>query len=904
MISQIPPYRATSSSSSAPAWLTISPFCGPVPDLAFWSSYLRNGGDPNRKEVQEVFGDSLVQITFQGLYYKAYNDQLREFSEFVDLLLNSGADLNEVTDECVIDVNDDEAIFSNVTCLHILYLFWKLGRWNHEQDDYLEKTFDRMINDPRMDLRATFSEEYNNCGPDWDFCGPERDAFDTNFADNISRRSLVEDATLLHYAAMSGDAQTIDKLLVRDPELIHLHCFTVSSKNLIEASHANEPIYPLIERPRELGVVDDTITGCLGHPTVVRQGRITALHLAAKAAKGDACLYLVGRGAYRGAEDEGCILPEDLLPPHSTPLDYLERAYKGWISEDGIGIGNKKFNFISLRKFKKLQSLLKFIPQIPKSLPQPYLWRHFDGYSILYDARAKVPMCVYECLTSESLKMQTKRTGLSFTQDHEIPAPNRSKATDYAKSGYQKGHGRPAANARDTAERMRETFKYSNVFVQDPTLNMGLWKKLEETVRTYVPQNGYLELFTGGLNQPTIGIDGKKRVSYEVIGGGHVAVPSHLYKVLFLRNGLRESSLAYLFPNEPPPPGKGVDSFRVSVDTIQGFSGILFSSWVNKEVGPTGFRILPTIEFEIKELGSQVETLTLYPEFQLEDGRYQPKPTDGYGACLLHALLGEERGGTYSYGKDDREARQRFSEALRFEHPSEELIAAFTKLLQELRDGGLEFMNNRQIWEKQAGYAAHLRPLFERLNGLEAARRAESEQEIERLTSFCKALPIAKRARLQAIVAQNGSLPASDEAWKAVCTERRSDLLDYFNTHQFDRPRNIERQTAIRASSQRLSEIDAEIQTVKDRFIALARTEEVQTIYRSLILDPDFWLTDNDATLIATLYDLNIHIYKRSGEGYEPALAPIHPNGSQKRVIFWETANQKGHHFLRCQRKT
>lgn len=905
MITQISPYRATSSSSSTPILPWPLPGFGDrgPPNLTFWIEYLRQGRGLHGKEIRDKFGSSLMLATFQGLYFRFYDNQLREFSEFVDLLLASGADPNEVIDKCRITVNDEETIFSNVNSLHILYLTWKLGQWNNEQDHYLEETFDRMINDPRSDLRATFSEEYNVCGPDWDSSGPD---WEDHISDKIYYRNLVEDATLLHYAAMIGDIQNIDKLLTKDPELIHLHCFTVSGKNLVSN------VYKI--GTKHLGVVqgiDCELENCFGEPLVVRQGRITALHLSARAAKSDACFYLVGRGAYRGAEDEG---DENLRPTHSTPLAYLERAYKDWISlerdykewisENGIGVGNKKFNFITPHKFKKLQSLLKFVPQIPKTLPQPYLWRHFDGYSILYDARTKVAMAVYECLTRASLKKQTERKGLSFTQDREIPAPNRSKNTDYLNSGYQRGHFHPAADATDTAEAMRETFKYSNVFPQNPRLNMGLWSQLEQRVRELTLNHDFVEVFTGAFNRPMVGADGKKRISYEVIGSGHVAVPSHLYKVLFLRNGPRESSLAYLFPNEPPPPGRGVDSFRVPVDTIQGFSGILFSSWVSKEITPTGFRILPTVQFETEELSSQVETLTLNPEFQLEDGLYQAKLTAGSGACLLHALIGEEWGGIYSYGNDDQEARQQFSEVIGggFENPSEGLIAAFTKLLQELKDGGLEFMNNRQIWEKQTGYTAHLHPLFEGLSALEAARRAESEQEIERLMTLCKALRTGRRPHLQAIVAQNGSLPTTDEAWKAVCTERRSDLLDYFNTHQFDRPRNIERQTAIRASSQRLSEIDAEIQMIKDRFIALARTGEVQATYRNVVLDPDFWLTDNDATLIASLYDLNIHFYKRAGEGFELALAPIHPHGSHKRVLFWDSIDEKGDHFWRCER--
>lgn len=95
-------------------------------------------------------------------------------------------------------------------------------------DICLEQFFNRIIEDPRTNLRATFSEEYTDRAPDWD---SKRGSLDLDFHDTL--RNLLEDANLLHYASSIGDIITVNKLLDRDPDLIHSQCSTVAGKNLL-----------------------------------------------------------------------------------------------------------------------------------------------------------------------------------------------------------------------------------------------------------------------------------------------------------------------------------------------------------------------------------------------------------------------------------------------------------------------------------------------------------------------------------------------------------------------------------------------------------------------------------------------------------------------------------------------
>jgi DNA/RNA endonuclease G (NUC1) len=238
------------------------------------------------------------------------------------------------------------------------------------------------------------------------------------------------------------------------------------------------------------------------------------------------------------------------------------------------------FPFRTAQEIKVLRQLLKFIPLMPRTLPQAHCIIHKVGYSILYDTRLKVPVYTYECLKEEDLAKEATRGNLNFTQDKEVPAPNRSKNTDYAHSGYHKGHSRPAADAVESTEAMQDTFKLSNAFPENPTLNLGYWKSLEMHVRELVKKSRCVEVFTGCLFLPKMCKDGIKRVAFEVIGEGHVAVPTHCYKVLFIHKKQRIEQVAYVLPNASLKPGKTLDVFLKTVEEIQSLSGVIFNTWI------------------------------------------------------------------------------------------------------------------------------------------------------------------------------------------------------------------------------------------------------------------------------------------------------------------------------------
>ncbi|KAB1264188.1 Nuclease EXOG; mitochondrial [Camelus dromedarius] len=87
-------------------------------------------------------------------------------------------------------------------------------------------------------------------------------------------------------------------------------------------------------------------------------------------------------------------------------------------------------------------------------------------------------------------------------------------------------------------------------------------------------------IVSGPLTLPQTGRDGKKTVSYQVIGEDNVAVPSHLYKVILARRS-RESTEplalgAFVVPNEAIGFQPQLSEFQVSLQDLEKWSGLVF----------------------------------------------------------------------------------------------------------------------------------------------------------------------------------------------------------------------------------------------------------------------------------------------------------------------------------------
>ncbi len=492
--------------------------------------------------------------------------------------LASGGNPNFIINE--VSIGDDTFLYP--TFFHIVYLYWKRPdiKWNEQTNTYFSEILDRMLNDPRLDLSAKFSE-YSLCDGGHFF-----DSKEYRFLQD-EESYFLEGVTIAHYAMVIGDFEMVDKVLEKAPHLLHTTCNLSKGKGLFSKEEYVDPVLNKEELDDEINngtgnsekLVkisrlhdDETLSGIIawGAPDrasflggilspIIRTTKVSLLHLSARLGDEIACGFFRAKNANFAALDSD----------NRTPFDYFKLS----IFESLIPMNQST---------KRMISLLKPIPRIHQPhLPLTQLMIKKEGYEIIYDTRTKIAIYAYQRLTKRSFEKNADRKGLSFKVDHEIPAQNRAKHADYINSGFQKGHLVPAADAVSSEKATSDTFFFSNAFPQVPSFNQGYWKSVEKHVRELV--NGYdtVEVFTGPLFIPQLDAYGRTRVSYDTIGSGNIAAPSHVFKVLFLHKR-NTTSQAFILPNAPIASETPLSQFRVTLEKVQELSGILFSAWRSK----------------------------------------------------------------------------------------------------------------------------------------------------------------------------------------------------------------------------------------------------------------------------------------------------------------------------------
>ncbi|KAI9774026.1 MAG: nuclease [Geoglossum umbratile] len=201
-----------------------------------------------------------------------------------------------------------------------------------------------------------------------------------------------------------------------------------------------------------------------------------------------------------------------------------------------------------------------------------------------FDRRLRNPTWVAEHITPESLALNNgNRKYAVFTEDTSVPKKFRAKLTDYFRSGYDRGHQVPAADAKFTQEAMDETFYLTNMCPQvGDGFNRDYWAHFEDFCRRLTKIYPSVRIVTGPLYLPRRDpTDGKWRVNYEVIGSPpNVAVPTHFYKVIFAEDGKTGGSVslgAFVLPNERIPNDKPLADFEVPVEAVERASGLEFA---------------------------------------------------------------------------------------------------------------------------------------------------------------------------------------------------------------------------------------------------------------------------------------------------------------------------------------
>lgn len=187
---------------------------------------------------------------------------------------------------------------------------------------------------------------------------------------------------------------------------------------------------------------------------------------------------------------------------------------------------------------------------------------HHHGYAFQYAEKQEQAYWVAYELTMEETQKAYERSN-DFREDPLVSSGSAQDA-DYRRSGYDRGHLAPAADMSWSQQTMQESFYYSNMSPQDPSFNRGIWKRLEEQVRSWAVENEKIYVVTGPV------LTGK----LSEIGPDGVDVPNYYYKVILDYTGDKVKAIGFVLPNEGS--NKEIQAYAYTVDQVEKLTGIDF----------------------------------------------------------------------------------------------------------------------------------------------------------------------------------------------------------------------------------------------------------------------------------------------------------------------------------------
>lgn len=199
--------------------------------------------------------------------------------------------------------------------------------------------------------------------------------------------------------------------------------------------------------------------------------------------------------------------------------------------------------------------------ELPRTSPGDEVIEH-RAYTLSFNETCRVASWVAYELTAEETVAVVKRNN-KFVPDPLLTCCTLSNS-DYARSGFDKGHLAPSADMCFSYETMRESFYLSNMAPQDPSFNRGIWSKLEKQVRQWAVDNQAVYVVTGTVLTPGL----------PAIGADRITVPEYFYKVILDCTGPEVKGIGFILPNRGSD--EPLQHFAVSIDSVERVTGTDF----------------------------------------------------------------------------------------------------------------------------------------------------------------------------------------------------------------------------------------------------------------------------------------------------------------------------------------
>jgi DNA/RNA endonuclease G (NUC1) len=220
----------------------------------------------------------------------------------------------------------------------------------------------------------------------------------------------------------------------------------------------------------------------------------------------------------------------------------------------------------------------------PQKLPAlehgPTLVITREAYALEHDNVSKIALWVCASLDPDLIFGDAERKD-NWRPDSELDGKPRAVDADYRNSGFQRGHMTASEDRVATQDLNDSTFFLSNAVPQNGSLNGGQWAQLEATIRGWV-KSGLVSdarMITGGFfydpaEENAATADGA--ITYQLIGDGKVAVPTHVFKLVVGRRGTQQSAIAFVAENKRPASQWRFTNGIVSIDWLEERAGLNF----------------------------------------------------------------------------------------------------------------------------------------------------------------------------------------------------------------------------------------------------------------------------------------------------------------------------------------
>ena len=195
----------------------------------------------------------------------------------------------------------------------------------------------------------------------------------------------------------------------------------------------------------------------------------------------------------------------------------------------------------------------------------------YPGFVVSFNSQMHQPNYVAWELTAEESSAEGRREQ-NFDTDDAVEGS--ATLADYRRSGFDRGHMMPAADAKWSGEAMKATFYLTNICPQDHKLNAGAWANLESNCRAWAERDSAIIIVCG----PVL----SDRMPRSIGTSGQIPVPERFFKVVLAPYSNPPRGIGFVMNNGPV--AGGVQATAVSIDEVEAITGFDFFAALPDEI--------------------------------------------------------------------------------------------------------------------------------------------------------------------------------------------------------------------------------------------------------------------------------------------------------------------------------